>query len=224
MNSCDVLNKVIKENPQINSVRFFSFLTSTKLQDRYNIEASEFSSLIDEAIKLKRKLDVRFWHALLSLFSKSSQVDEKLVSHALYHQANSKYQYIDVVDAFNFCMHESGGSSALNSKVIMSDGGTRHIPLLDFKVKSQESNLCVVVAAVKALKLRGYILDSGKSYHFIGLDLVSESELIDILAKFCLLAPVSDSAWASHQIIERSASLRVSPRNGIHPVVVHHIL
>jgi len=223
MNSCDALTEVIKENPQISSVRFFSFLTSTKLQDRYNIKASEFSSLIDEAIKLKRKLNVRFWHALLSLFSKASKVDEDLVSHALYHQANSKYQYIDVNATTDFCKCESGVSSALNSKVIMSDGGTRHIPLLDFKVKSQDSNLCVVVAAVKALKLRGYILDSGKSYHFIGLDLVSESELIDILAKFCLLAPISDSAWASHQIIERSASLRVSPRNGVYPIVVHNI-
>lgn len=221
MNSCDALIDVLKENPKICSVRFFSFLTSTKLQDRYNIEESDFSSLIDEAIKLKKKMDVRFWHALLSLFSTTTKVDEGLMSHALYHQANSNYQYINAIDAFNFCMLEPECASALNSKVIMSNGSTRHIPLLDFKVKSQESNLGVVVAAVKAMRLRGYILDSGKSYHFIGLDLVSESELLDLLARFCLLAPISDSAWASHQIIERSASLRISPRNGVRPLVVH---
>jgi len=222
MNSCEVLVEVIKANPQIASLRFFLFSTSTKLQDRYSDGNSVSASLIDDAIKLKKELDVRFWHALLALFTRTAHIDEALVCHALYHQANTKYQYIDAATVFDFCMLDNKGPTAVNSKVIMNDGGTRHIPLLDFKVKSQAQNINIVIATIKALKLRGYIIDSGKSFHFIGLDLVSESELIDILAKFSLLAPISDSAWASHQIIERSASLRISPRNGAHPIVVHH--
>jgi len=224
MNSCDVLAEIISKNPQIASLRFFLFSTSTKLQDRYNYTTSDSAALIDEAIILKKKLGVRFWHALLTLFTRTSSVDEDLVRHALYHQANTKYQYMEADVAFNFCMSDHSTPTAINSKVVMLDGGTRHIPLLDFKVSSDQKNLKIAVAVIKALNLKGHLIDSGKSYHFIGTNLVSESELVDILAKFSLLAPISDSAWASHQIIERSASLRISPRNGNHPLVVHSVI
>jgi len=221
MNSCEVLAEIINKNPQISSLRFFLFSTSTKLQDRYSSASSDTAVLIAEAIKLKKKLGVRFWHALLTLFAKNSSVDEGLIRHALYHQANTRFQYMDAAEAFNFCMSDHSTPTAINSKVVLADGGTRHIPLLDFKVSSNPENLKIALATIKAMNLKGYLIDSGKSYHFIGTNLVSESELVDMLARFSLLAPISDSAWASHQIIERSASLRISPRNGNHPLVVH---
>lgn len=223
MNSCEVLSEIIKANPKISSLRFFLFSTSTKLQDRYNCANSQSANLISEAIKLKSKLGVRFWHALLTLFTRTSTVDDQLVRHALYHQANTKYHYTDADEASKFCKLEHKTPTAINSKVTMQDGSTRHIPLLDFKIDSQPNNLKIALSVISALELKGFIIDSGKSYHFIGTNLVSESELIDILAKFSMLAPISDSAWAAHQILERSASLRISPRNGSIPTVVYEI-
>lgn len=71
-----------------------------------------------------------------------------------------------------------------------------------------------------ALAVR-YLL--GKSYHFISRTLSTKSELIEILAKFILLHPISDKSWAAHQIIEDSASLRISENMMYSPTFVQYI-
>jgi hypothetical protein len=99
-----------------------------------------------------------------------------------------------------------------------------HIPMLDFDLTSAPKNLGIIENILRVLKQRGMILNSGKSYHFIGYNLISENELLDLLAKFILVHPISDKAWTAHQIIERSASLRISKKYGSLPSYIKDVL
>jgi hypothetical protein len=158
---------------------------------------------------------------MLSIFAEEGVVHEKILSEALYHQANSHYEYINRNQLDEFLKTSRETPLAINSKLIMNDGTSKHIPLLDFKLSSNnKSHDNLVKACICILGLKGYILNSGRSYHFIGSQLVCESELLDLLAKFALLSPISDKAWVSHQIIERSASLRITVKNGKEPYLI----
>lgn len=218
--SADIILNIINNNERIRSVRFFPFSTSTKLQDRLtNFSESELN-LIEKAKARKAKDGSRFWDGMLSVFSDEGMVEERLLCEALYHQANTKYEYVQRGEIDQFFRTRRETPMAINSKVIMEDGSSRHFALLDFKLPASRKHDLLAAACARALGLRGYVLDSGRSYHFIGKELIAESELLDLLAKFALLAPLSDKAWASHQLIERSASLRITAKAGREPSLV----
>lgn len=222
MDSISVLKEILKKNEQIQSLRFFKFATNTKLQSRL-LKFDEFENdLVNKTIDFKIKNNVRFWNALLSILIKNKITSTKLLVEALYHQPNKNYDYVNVVslDAYLNSHEYDNCCLAINSKVELLNGDTGHIPLLDFKLPSKNNNDKLAIDTVKALGLCGYLLDSGKSYHFIGNQILSENELIDLLAKFILLDPISDKAWASHQLIERSASVRISKRNNLAPKLI----
>lgn len=220
MNSEDIIKDIVRCNVEIATCRFFSFSTATKLQDRLrDIEGCE-SALISMAQRNKMRNQVRFWSAMLSLFIEKKTYSKRLLPELFYHQPNRDYDYVDRLRLDQYLDSNFPSPHAINSKILMIDGSTRHIPLLDFKVTSQSGHDELVMDCIRSLGLSGYILDSGKSYHFIGEKLISESELIDILAKFVFLDPISDKAWAAHQILERSASLRISARNGHAPILL----
>lgn len=218
--SKNIISDIIANNKNIHSVRFFSFSTATKLQDRLtNLNQIELE-IIQKAKNRKSKDGISFWDAMLSLFAEEGITHEKILSEVLYHQANSNYDYVSRNDIEQFLRIRREESLAINSKVIIDNGISRHIPLLDFKLPVSISNNNLAKACIRVLGLKGYLLESGRSYHFIGNGLMSESELLDLLAKFALLSPISDKAWVSHQIIERSASLRITAKDGKEPCLV----
>lgn len=223
MDSADVIRELVRKNSSIKSCRFFSFSTSTKLQDRLREIDALKCNLIDKAQEKKKREGVRFWNALLSIFVEEGIHNQELLSEIFYHQPNRDFAYVDRNDLEEFLATKKTTPQAINSKVLMIDGSSKHIPLLDFKVPSKQGHDKLVADCVLTMGLRGYVLDSGRSYHFIGSNLISESELFDLLAKFILLDPISDKVWAAHQIIERSASLRVSEVRGHAPLVVSRI-
>lgn len=220
MNSTDVIRKIVSENPDIKALRFFCFSTFTKLQDRLQETDPAKSVLIAKAQEKKKSDGIRFWNALLSIFVEQRVFNEALLAEVFYHQPNRDFVYVDMTCLEDFLASRKVTPQAVNSKVLMIDGSSRHIPLLDFKVPSKQGHDRLVIDCVRVMGLRGYVLDSGRSYHFIGTTLISESELFDCLAKFVLLDPISDKAWAAHQLIERSASLRVSEVEGSAPTVI----
>lgn len=222
MTSDDVLAGLARDNACIEYFRFFSFSAATKLQDRLHLVDSATARIIEGARERKAATNTRFWNALLSMFIEGEAFEESLLAEALYHQPNKSLEDIRADRLKQFLAAEAVGNRAVNSKVLLRDGSSRHIPLLDFKIALQPGHEKLVQSCARALGLSGYILSSGRSYHFIGESLVSESELIDLLANFVLLDPLSDKAWAAHQLIERSASLRVSGKYGRKPEVICH--
>lgn len=212
--------EIMKKHPAIQVVRVFEFSSNNKIQDREKNISLGNVELINKALIKKEKTGLSFWECMFSLSKNESKIDSNLMKNALFHNKNNKYIYYTREDFINFISHDIEGDIAINSKVILEDGTEKHIPMLDFKIKSNNSNLSVVIEVLKVLGLKGCILDSGKSYHFVGYELKKENELLDLLAYFILLQPISDKAWATHQILERSTSLRLSKKYGKYPVLI----
>jgi hypothetical protein len=223
MKSVDAIEELLRVNPNVSALRFFPFSTKTKLQERRPDLGAMESALVQRVLARKSQERIRFWDALLETLMNEGLSSTALLGEVFYHQANRDYLFVDRAQLRDFLSSRDDQCLALNSKVIMADGSSSHVPLLDFKIDSQLENCQLAEDCIVVLGLRGSLLDSGRSYHFIGSDLVTENEMLDLLAKFTLLHPISDKAWAAHQLIERSASLRVTAKGGQCPVIVRRI-
>ncbi|WP_297480165.1 hypothetical protein [uncultured Photobacterium sp.] len=220
MNNLSYLNFICKKNPNINILRVFDFSFSNKFQEiNEELTVDEFEA-VKNCIKYKNKYDMSFWESLFILMKEGQTVSKRMLNHSIFHNENNKYINIKRDDFFDYIKTDIDGNVALNSKVVLKDGTVMHIPMLDFKIPSNKSNLDIVHNVIEMFNLDGLILNSGKSFHFIGFDLITENDLINLLSKFILLHPISDKAWAAHQIIERSASLRISKKYGKYPYLM----
>lgn len=220
MSELSYLNYILDNNPHIYKLRVFSFSFLNKFQDRFESLTEKERIAIEDCMFFKQIYGVSFWEAVIMNVQLGEDIPERMFNHCLFHNKNNQYHEYLRDDFTSFIKGDIEGDIALNSEVILFDGSKKHIPMLDFKLKHSDSSLLIINRCLSALKLNGLILNSGKSYHFIGLDLVNENQLIDILARFTLMHPIADKAWAAHQIIERSASLRISKKHGHIPLLI----
>lgn len=101
--------------------------------------------------------------------------------------------------------------TVLCSTVRTRGGSWLHLPMLDFGVPVRvPGSEDAALAALKAMDLRGALLSSGTSYHFIGSELATTEEMLTLLARAQLLSPIVDYRWVSHQLIDRTCRLRIS--------------
>ena len=98
----------------------------------------------------------------------------------------------------------------------MSDGQTKHIPMMDFRCSSNPNAFTRSLDLVEELVRRigesaGAIFNSGASFHYYGLRLMSEVEWQAFLGKCLLMAPLTDSRYIGHRLIEGFGVLRIAP-------------
>jgi hypothetical protein len=106
----------------------------------------------------------------------------------------------------------------------MKDGSFMHLPMMDFRLEPTSEGLRRVVSALNQMQsIGGAILESGRSYHYIGFSLVSENEWLKFLAKSLLLSPLTDVRYIAHRMLEGVGYLRIStcPRKPQLPLVVY---
>lgn len=223
MNSLDVLDEVISLNPEISTFHFFQFNPSAKIQERLINPTEAERDLINSAIQKKGKSGLPFWEALLSTVLENGSWSKSLLAATLLHQPNPELIKVDKDIVRQYFLENAGSEIACNSTVTLSTGETAHIPLLDFKAPYSSRNCMLVSDCVRQLGLKGLVINSGRSFHFWGGDLVTKEGLLALLGRFSLLHPISDKSWAAHQIMEGSASLRITPRHNQWPEVVARI-
>lgn len=97
------------------------------------------------------------------------------------------------------------------SKVELADGTIAHIPMMDFICDVCCENLSILKELLRvAGQESGVILMSGRSYHFYGLELLSEKEWGIFLGKCLLMYRLVDSRYVGHQLIDGYCVLRLS--------------
>jgi hypothetical protein len=115
---------------------------------------------------------------------------------------------------------------ALCSPCTLKDGSIRHIPMMDYRVFPDSEAVLLINNALHAIdQTKGVILKSGRSYHFYGFALLDRDDWIRFLARSLLLAPLTDSRYIAHRLLEGAGALRISS-NAVKPAipVVEHIL
>lgn len=97
------------------------------------------------------------------------------------------------------------------SKVSLVDGGTAHIPMMDFSCVPSDRNLELLKSLLKSLGGgKGFLLESGKSYHYYGTQILDEEGWRIFLGKCLLMSDHSDSRYIGHQLIDGHCVLRLS--------------
>lgn len=100
----------------------------------------------------------------------------------------------------------------LCSKCTTSDGQILHIPMMDFSCPPDENSLTFLKEAFRSFGLQeGVFFDSGRSYHFYGLQLLDETEWRSFMGKCILLEPFTDVRYIAHRLISGKAILRLTP-------------
>jgi hypothetical protein len=106
---------------------------------------------------------------------------------------------------------EPGFVLALCSRARLSTGDTAHIPMIDFRCHPSEDNASATIEILKEIgEKQGVLLNSGRSFHYYGMSLLSEREWQAFLGKFLLLSPIVDSRYIAHRLIDGFCRLRIS--------------
>ena len=206
------LKKIKELNPEIQNYYFNVFPTNNMLQKEQDFDENE-KKQIKTALDIREKLGFSFWESLMSTFLNNEHSNYNLLKYALHHNKNLNISEISAND-FNklefFIKANKTNNLAFISKVNMSDG-YKHLPLIDFHITPSEINQKIVEVVLNKLALNsGYLINSGKSYHFISKKLVSQNELEILLAKMIFFSPIIDRNWIAHQLIEKKCALRVT--------------
>jgi len=129
--------------------------------------------------------------------------------------------YVDPNDRSRTYIHEA---LKLISRV-RTKAGTCHIPLLDLDIATDEYESDIVFPYIKDVAGilgvgSGAIVNSGKSYHLWGLELMLKNAWYDFMYNALLLDRI-DRRWVAHRLKDRQANIRVSPKWGQMPKVAY---
>lgn len=221
MNSIDVIDKILSHNPCIEALSFHEYSHSEMIQDRIENWRSEEQGMFEYALALKKINGLPFWNGIMLSTFDNPNYSKQILRRALLHNSITNLVYIprDMV------LSSLKSSYALCSKVKINKSSEEfHLPLIDFHIPPSNLNQHVVSDVCKYLDVGpGWILNSGESYHFIGANPVAWVDLNNVLCRAIVYSPIVDAIWISHQLREKSCSLRIGEKNGRVPEVVMQV-
>jgi hypothetical protein len=139
-----------------------------------------------------------FWEAvMLSLFEEAESAPN-LLQAALFHQSRRGREMVltreEVLKGrLEDLVYSCGPKSALSvlSEVQLAGERIGHLPFLDFHCPVAENSGRLVADVTRILfSGPGIVLNSGHSFHGVGLNIVDTEHLIDVLARALLFNPM----------------------------------
>lgn len=222
----NIIESIVNSNPDIQGIYIHEFPDSKSLQDRLvfnEIEKKHFAN----ALKLRDRSNVPFWDSLLLSFYNSEQYSLRILESVLRSHAKRKKVFISrdqVLSGELYDFSDSDKNYAINSEFLTSEGKKKHLLLLDFHIPESNENAVIVSEVLNILGADGgYLLNSGRSYHFIGTGIMSSHSMLSFLGKCLFFTPIIDKTWIAHQIVDRSCSLRITKKNGKLPTLISKI-
>lgn len=220
MTTIDLLPLIAEHNDSVLAFTFHSYPPQTLIQDRIAEWGKKEQNMFDFAMKMRNKYHVPFWDGIMLSTFENQDVSEKVMFQTLLHNRKHDLRSLRVDDLEKLILLPLD-CMALSSVVELVGGSIGHLPMLDFHIPVSESNLRVVEMVCRLLKLNaGWIIESGESYHFIGMHPVDWKNVQQMLCRAIMFSPIVDRAWVSHQLLEQSCSLRIGRKHGLLPVVI----
>jgi hypothetical protein len=114
----------------------------------------------------------------------------------------------------------------ITSRVRTKEGKQAQMPMMDFRCPVAEQNLNALAELLPvAGQKHGFILQSGRSYHYYGNDLLFGDRLwVEFLGKCLLMKNFVDERYVGHQLVDGHCVLRVSSssQKPLVPILVRH--
>lgn len=211
--------------PQINSrLRVLSLKTyspTPTLEERLSASQNVAMQCIFRKADNLRNDDKQlpYWESILSAASGTDESDtliNEAIKHDVTHEAFERFE-LTPEDLCSGALQRKAYSLpenvviALCSNCRTEDGTIMHLPMMDFRSEPSAQNLRTVKKAIaEVTAVGGAILESGRSYHYLGFSLVHEREWLSFLAKCLLLSPLTDIRYIAHRMLEGIGALRIS--------------
>lgn len=221
----DIIEEIISHNNNISSIRVVShdIQKDTKI-DLKSVWTGREENVYNNALQLKANYSIPFWNGIMLSNINNPQWSESCLSASFRH--NPVHFVADVpvnrIETLKTITVE-GDRKSINSHVMTTEGKVKHIPMLDFHIPVNTVNTGIVKYICKIIGQDGYILNSGRSYHFIGKTLFSHENMIKFLGQALLFTPIVDEIWIAHQLQDGSCSLRFGEKNGVYPTLICEI-
>ena len=218
-NAPSVFIKLVSMHAEIGRVFFGAPKISPSLRERVGDPSPEWN-YAKQALNTYRTLPLPDQvKCLLSASESGSEIPERLLQAMPFHQGIAETRFAVKVEDLTperiAALIERAPRDSLFSicsQVQLRGGSIRHIPMMDFLCPKSPEALDVVRRVAARFGVGGgLILESRRSYHFYGLELLTERGLTRFLASALLFAPVVDQAWIAHQLIDRCCALRIGP-------------
>lgn len=223
----EVVAALSKTFPEGSSVAIAELAVPPIAQNRLLTKNTQLDSLVAAALRLREEHGIPFWMAIMFEAVKNGiQPPRQLLQAASLHQSMTAAKIeqvpVDMISADYLRIKSANVSPGriitVSSRVTSLDGSSTHIPMLDFRVPSSDNNLPTAVAVLRELKMEGWLLNSGQSYHFYGMSKLSDADLTGFLARALFFTPIVDYRWIAHQLIEGACALRLSPGSDLQRV------
>lgn len=99
----------------------------------------------------------------------------------------------------------------LQSNVALAGGGQAQIPMMDFMCSPSPRNMERLTRLIQSLQMgKGFLLESGRSYHYYGTQLLTDAEWRAFLGKCLLMTGCADERYVGHQLVNGYCVLRLS--------------
>jgi len=218
--SIDVLKDILSNNKTIKGLSFCEFGTYELVQNRIKLIAP-LDQVFSKAMEMRNRYKLPFWDSFnVNLF------EQDISDFDFLKEINFQNEPINIIkysrEDFIKNNIDFQTYTGLSSSVI-SEKSNLHIPLLDFHIPPSNANQQLCSEILVHLNLKGYLLNSGKSYHFIGSDIIDFKSLQNLLFNALLFSPIVDKSWIAHQLIQKYCCLRVSKKYERLPYLVEEI-
>lgn len=181
----DVVASVIESNPILDCLTLVTYTEDVNWGERHGANRGTKTTVALEGVRQDRNARI------LTKVSRSEFSTELLRGLA---QSLPGYQLLGVT-----------------SRVSLVGGEEAHIPMMDFSCAVSAENSAILVQLLQDLRNgNGFLLQSGRSYHYYGLRLLNESEWRIFLGKCLLMSGYSDDRYIGHQLVDGYCALRLS--------------
>lgn len=100
---------------------------------------------------------------------------------------------------------------AVISRVDRAGGESEQVPMMDFMCPPSRNNQAVLTRLLHELgNGRGWLLESGRSYHYYGSRILNGEEWKVFLGKCLLMSGYVDDRYIGHQLVDGHCVLRLS--------------
>lgn len=95
------------------------------------------------------------------------------------------------------------------SSQVQTCAGERHILILDYRVPPSGDALAQIVRGAELCGWRGVVLETGSSYHFIGIDVMTETSWREAMGQALLQDDIMDIRYVGHALMRGAGCARL---------------
>ena len=204
---------------EVQEVAVAQYTVPPPIQERAFLTIEE-QHLVERAVKARKTTRLSFLEILLEMSAEAQHAVDGILDAVGYHQKHSKSrtwlsrEEVLKGGLLRVCANaQSTAPLAFLSRVKTGSSSFSHIPLLDLHVEKSNQSLNMVLSIARRLLGEGYVvLETTRSYHVVGVQLLTEKQAMMFLSKAILFSPITDHAYIAHQLIEGESALRITGR------------